>query len=335
MPTTQLAVGRVFTYLNNLGRISRTGPGFRHPVGLGRGAGDVLYVANWGDEFQPNARITKCNLTTQEWLKDIGMAGSGEGQFLWPGGLAVDGDENLYVTDQAAHKIVIFDKEGAFLGKWGDAGSKAGQLNKPSGIEFDNEGNLYVVDTRNNRVQKFTQEGKFLAAFGQEGRSEGQFRMPWGVTVDKQGDVYVADWGNDRVQKFSPEGRYLATLGRPGSGKGELSHPADVAVDRDGDVYVADWGNERVVIFAADGDYVHTIVGDATNLSAWGEALVMASPALQQARARVDLEPEWRLRRPAAIHVGADYKILIAEAQHMRVQVYLKDVKYTEVQFNL
>jgi len=335
MPLTQLAAGRAFTYVDNLGRIGQSSTTFWHPVGLGRGEGDVMYVLNWGNEFTPCARITKVFLTTQEWIADIGEAGSGKGQFLWPGGLAVDSEENLFVTDQANSKVITFSKDGDHLGEWGIRGSGPGQFYMPTGIALDQNENLVIVDSRNNRIQKYTRDGQPLGQFGQGGSGEEQFDLPWGVALDPEDNIYVSDWGNSRVQKLSYEGQHLETIGSPGKGKGELDHPSAVFVDQDGDVYVADWGNERVIIYESDGTYLATIIGDATNLSRWGEDMVTANPDLQKARARVNLEPEWRLRRPAAIHVGNDYKILIGEAQHMRVQVYQKDPAYQDGQFNL
>ena len=159
--------------------------------------------------------------------------------------------------------------------------------------------------------------------------------MPWGIAVDEQNNSYVADWGNNRVQKFTPDGKHQYTIGSPGKGKGQLNHPSDVAIDQDGDIYVADWGNHRVIIYEGDGTYLATINGDATNLSEWGKGLVAANPDLAKARARADLQPESLLWRPSAIHVGSDYKIIIAEAQHMRVQIYQKDPAYQDGQFNL
>ena len=137
------------------------------------------------------------------------------------------------------------------------------------------------------------------------------------------------------MQKFSPDGDYLATIGRSDHEISNVSRPSAVFVDRDGDIYVADWGNERVIIYEPDGTYLATIIGDATNLSHWAQDAVDANPDLKKARDRVNLEPEWRLRRPAALHVGDDYKILIGESQHMRVQVYEKEPNYAEAQFNL
>ncbi len=335
MPQTQVAKGRAFTYLDNLGRIGVSGTTFWHPVGLGRGQDDALYVLNWGNEFSSSTRITKCTLTTQEFIRDIGTTGDGDGEFLWPGGLAVDSQENLYVTDQAASKVVMFTKDGDFLGKWGVKGCGEGQFHMPTGIALDPDGNLWVVDSRNHRVQRYTRDGQFLGQFGQGGSCEGCFDQPWGVAVDSEGSVYVADWGNNRVQKLSPEGEHLATFGQSAHREANVDHPSAVAVDADGDVYVADWGNERVVVYEPDGTFLASIIGDAINLSRWAQDAVDANPDLKKARDRVDLEPEWRLRRPAALHVGADYKILIGEAQHMRVQVYEKEPNFQEAQFNL
>ena len=170
MPQTQIAMGRAFTYLDNLGRIGTSSTTFWHPVGLGRGADDVMYVANWGHEFGAGTRITKCTLATQEFLLDIGSPGSGDGEFLWPGGLAVDDQENLYVTDQAISKVVIFTKDGEFVGKWGSLGSGDGQFNKPTGIALDPDQNFVVVDSQNNRIQRYTRDGQFLGQFGEGGR---------------------------------------------------------------------------------------------------------------------------------------------------------------------
>ena len=334
MAKTQIAAGRTFTYLEAMGRNAQFGQGFSQPVGVARGKGDTIYVASWGSEFAPAARVTKCTLN-HEFIADIGEPGSEDGQFLWPGGIALDSEENIYVTDQSVHKVVRFTNEGTFLGKWGTAGSGDGQLNFPSGVAIDKGDNVYIVDARNHRVQKFTRDGKFLAGWGGEGSGEGQFSLPWGITVDGNGNVYVVDSGNDRVQKFTSEGTYLTTFGSSGTGEGELTRPSGVAVDKDGEVYVADWGNNRVHVYTAEGDYLATFIGDALELSPWARLFVDANPDYVKARARADLEPEWRLRRPVALAVGEDYRILILENQHNRLQIYLKDVGYEDPQFNL
>ena len=334
MPTTQISAGRAFSYSYCLGNNALTGPGFLNPIGVARGSGNMLYVASWGNEANSCARVTKCTLD-HEWITDIGGPGDGDGQFLCPGGLALDKDENVYVSDQSIHKIVMFDKDGGFLGKWGESGSADGQLNRPSGLAFDKDDNLYISDTLNNRVQQFSKDGKFIKAWGEKGSGESQLNMPWGITVDKDGDVYVADWGNDRIQKFSSDGKYLASFGKSGDGKDALNRPSDVAVDKDGDVYIADWGNNRVQVYEPNGTYLVTFIGDAVELSAWGKMTIEANSDYIKARQRANLEPEWRLHRPCAIEVDSQDNIVILESLVNRIQVYIKEREYEDSQFNL
>ena len=345
MPITTIASGRAFTYVDNMGRFGNSETGFQHPVDVAR-RGDMLYVANASDEYNYGNRITKVTLD-HEWIQDIGIPGPGggsvvrlvadigDGQFLWPGGIALDRDENVFITDQPCNNVVVFKSDGAFLGKWGVPGSGNGELDAPSGIAFDDDDELYIADTKNHRVQKFTKDGEYLGEIGCYGKEAGEFDLPWGICLDDDGNIYVADWGNDRVQKLTVDGEHLATFGRPGANKGEVLRPSDVAVDRDGDVYVCDWGNNRVNVYESNGDYLATLVGEATGPSPWFQMSLDANPDMVKAEARADMEPDKYLRRPTAVDVGDDYKILIVESRIHRMQIYQKDPSYEDVRANI
>ena len=243
----------------------------------------------------------------------------------------------MYVSDEATHRISVFDREGTPLSVWGAHGSGEGELDTPSGLAFDADDNLYVADTYNHRVQKFTADGRFLAAFGSEGDGPGEFNLPWGLTVGADGAVYVADWGNDRIQKFSPDGVHLASFGNPGRGDGEFHRPSGVAVDADGYIYVADWGNERVQALDADGRFVQKLRGEAT-LSAWAANFLAVNVEEGEARSRANLEPEidyfvddpheesshiekyfWS---PVSIKLDRDGNLYVIESNRHRIQVY-------------
>ena len=202
-------------------------------------------------------------------------------------------------------------------------------------MRFDSEGNLLIAESRNNRVQRFTKDGKFLAQWSQSGDGSGELNMPNGIHVDNQGDVYVADWGNDRVQKFTPQGKLLAQFGSSGSGTGQLSRPTGVATDKDGDVYVADWGNNRVQVYDADGEFVTSFHGDARELSKSASVFVSANPDFVKARKRADTSKEWTFRRPTAVAVDDQNRILVMESISGRIQFYQKEEDYTDPQFNL
>ena len=208
-------------------------------------------------------------------------------------------------------------------------------LTAPSAFPFDREDNLYIVDGLNHRVQKFTKDGRFLAKWGSQGSKEGQFNTPWGIALDKEGNVYVADWKNDRVQKLSPDGEYLASFGQPGTSDGELYRPTGVAVDKEGDVYVTDWGNDRLNIYTPDGTFLTNLIGDAENLSIWGQAQVDANPDMQKARQRVDLTPQWRFKRPVAVNVDNEGRIMVLETVRYRIQIYIKEKDFVDAPFFL
>ena len=329
---TTVAAGRTFSHSHCIGMYGISGPGFYSPVDFALVSNKILYVINRGSE-EVALRIGK-HTVDHQFLLEFGNYGGGDGQFFFPASIDVDSDENVYISDDHLQRISIFDKEGKFLDKWGKQGSGDGELNGASGIAFDHENKLYVVDSPNHRVQVFTKEGKFLAKWGRQGGGDGEFNLPWGICLDTRGDVYVADWKNSRVQKFSPQGEFLAKFGQTDSGAGEIHRPSAVAVDSEGDVYVTDWARDRLQVFGLDGTFITSLVGDAQQPSPWAQTYIDANPPIIRARKRVDLEPEWRFRRPVAVNVDADDRILVLEIARHRIQVYNKEKDYDEPALN-
>ena len=95
----------------------------------------------------------------EEHRLTFGSFGKAPGQFMWPTGIALDEDENVYVTDEWLNRVSVFDKKGILLSTWGSPGSGDGELNRISGITIDDNGNVYLVDSLNHRVQKFISDG--------------------------------------------------------------------------------------------------------------------------------------------------------------------------------
>ena len=334
MLTTQVA-GRVYNYDYCMGRSQVAGRGFGRPFDFVRGSGDSLYVVSRGHEFVPGQGITKCTLNHELIWEDRGP-GFTKGRSTWPVSVDLDSHENVYVSDDYTCEIFMYDKDGDSLGQWPTTkGSSDGELHGPSGLAFDKEDNLYIVDSLNHRVQMFDIEGKFLTKWGSQGSGEGEFDMPWGIFIDKQGDVYVADWRNSRVQKFSPDGKYLATFGQPGTGDGELFRPTGVATDSEGDVYIVDSGNNRLNIYTSEGVFLTEFIGDAEQLSPWAQATIDVNPDYKKARQRADQTVEWRFRRPVAVNVDDEGRIMVLETGAPRIQVYVKERDFVDAQFNL
>ena len=328
--------GATFRYSHTIGRGEEAGTGFKNPVSVARGEGDLMYVVSRAYDYRSDSkRITVCTVG-EDYIGEIGNAGrlggemmdSGEsdapGSMVWPTSVALDKAGNVYVSDEWLNRIAMFSSDGEWRGAWGTQGDADGEVDQPAGIAFDSEDNLYVVDTGNNRIQKFTKDGQFLAKWGQEGSGDGEFDMPWGIGLDADNNVYIADWRNDRIQKFAPDGSFLMAFGESGSEDGQFNRPADVAVDKEGLIYVADWRNDRVQVFDAEGRFITEIIGDAT-LSKWGITKLDANPDMKMQRDIAQgLEREKFLRGPMGVVVDDQDQVFIVDSQRNRIQIYRK-----------
>ena len=133
---------------------------------------------------------------------------------LNPMGVAVDEDDNIYVTDVESHRLSKFNSDGKLVKTVGGKGGRTGQFKYPYGIALGKDNKLFVCDSDNHRIQVFDTNLKFISCFGKEGRGKGEFRDPCGLTFDLAGDVYVTDCYNHRVQVFSQNGTFLRTFGK-------------------------------------------------------------------------------------------------------------------------
>lgn len=93
-----------------------------------------------------------------------GTRGTGNGQFDYPYGVAVDAHENVYVADTSNHRIQVFNGwSGSYYTQWGTWGSGNGQLWSPAGVAVTDSGWVYVADSGNHRIQVFTSNGTYVS----------------------------------------------------------------------------------------------------------------------------------------------------------------------------
>ena len=320
-------------YSHTIGRAEFSGPGFRNPTAMARGADNVMYVASRSYDYRPDGkRITMCTVDEEfisEFAKGVFEQGDGEavatdGAIIWPTAITVGPDENVYLADENLARISIYSPDGEYLRKWERPGAGNGEWDNPSGLVFGPNDLLYLVDSGNHRVQMLTKDGAYVGQWGEFGSGPGQFNMPWGITVDSAGQVYVADWRNDRIQKFTADGQFLMAFGTSGDGPGQFNRPTDVAVDADGAIYVADWNNDRMQAFHPDGSYAGMTYGEAT-VSQWGLGKLDANPEMWEERKIAQgLEREKQFWGPIAVECDAEGRIFVVESARSRIQVFRK-----------
>lgn len=213
-------------------------------------------------------------------VKAWGDSPAKEATFSNPGGLAIDGSGNLYVTDSYADVVrkitpagVVttlagsIGANGAGYGGYVDGTGAAAQFNFSnygngvSGIALDSSGNVYVADTGNNAIRKITPTGVVttLAGGGAAGYLDGtgtgaSFNSPAGIAVDSSGNIFVVDTYNQVIREITPSGvvsTFAGTAGVTGSADGtgtaaQFAWPQGLAIDGSNNLYVADVNNHAV-----------------------------------------------------------------------------------------
>jgi sugar lactone lactonase YvrE len=193
----------------------------------------------------------------------------GKGMFVFPHGIHVDRDGNVWVTDGqdnlprrargaaadsplppapakvVGHQVIKFSPDGKVLLTLGKAGGNPpnevadlASFYQPNDVITLSNGDILVAEghndtTMSHRIVRFSKDGKYVSAFGKRGSGQGEFVQPHGLALDSQGRLFVADRGNNRIQIVTTDGKFIADWP-------QFSRPSGVAIDRNDMVYSAD-----------------------------------------------------------------------------------------------
>jgi DNA-binding beta-propeller fold protein YncE len=162
---------------------------FNKPADIAFAANGDFYIA----DGYGNSRVVKFN-KSGEFLKTWGKKGKEPGEFNLPHAIQVDAKGDVYVADRENNRIQVFDANGKFLrqlegfapfglfippdqqmfvadgrankvlkmtldGKtlasWGTTGSEPGNFQLPHGLTVARDGAVYVTEITGKRIQKF------------------------------------------------------------------------------------------------------------------------------------------------------------------------------------
>jgi DNA-binding beta-propeller fold protein YncE len=175
----------------------------------------------------------------------------GAGVILFPHGLHVDRDGNVWVTDGLGrngkgHQVFKFSPDGKLLltlGKAGQPGSGPDEFNAPSAVVTAQNGDIFVADghggNTNARIVKFDRDGKFIKTWGHKGSAPGEFDIPHAIAMDSAGRLFVGDRQNNRIQIFDQDGKFIDQWA-------QFSRPSGIYIDKNDVIYVADSESESV-----------------------------------------------------------------------------------------
>jgi sugar lactone lactonase YvrE len=185
------------------------------------------------------------------------VASFGGGMFIWPHGIDVDRDGNVWVTDAVAaqrtpkgdkrgQQVVKFSPQGKVLltlGTPGVTGNDPTHFNSPSDVVVAPNGDVFIADGHNengnNRIVKYSRDGTFIKTWGRTGYAPSEFRAIHAIAIDAAGRIFVGDRGNNRIQIFDQEGKFLTQWT-------QFGRPSGIAFDTRGRILVADSESDDV-----------------------------------------------------------------------------------------
>ncbi|HEY2468106.1 MAG TPA: 6-bladed beta-propeller [Terracidiphilus sp.] len=210
--------------------------------------------------------------------------------------VAVDAEDNIYVTDSDAGKIFVFEPNGKYVRAIGSLKGGEGYFKRPTGIAVDSAAQrIYVTDTLRDEVFVLDMQGNVLETIGKTGEGEGEFNMPTELRLNGP-DLLVVDAMNFRVQVFDRAGRFQFAIGKIGDATGAMFRPKAVSVDSEGDIYIVDalWG--VVQVFNRQGQLLYYFGAKGTHAG------------------------EFQL--PSGLFIDRDDKVYVVDSFNRRVQVF-------------
>lgn len=198
----------------------------------------------------------------------------GKGSFYANGGVYLDTDGTLYLTDIEGHTIRKVTPDGTITtigGKYGLPGGDNGPLanakfKEPSDIVKDSKGNFFVSNMANKQIKKITPLANNPTVSTFVGTNFA-FLAPRRLAIDSKDNLYLLD-GEYHLRKITPDGKIITLIGNNKTGhkdgplaSAQFDKLAGIAIDRDNTIYLAEnapYGRIRKI---TPDQQVTTIVG--------------------------------------------------------------------------
>jgi DNA-binding beta-propeller fold protein YncE len=256
--------------------------GMDQPVGMALDNDANIYVANANSSSILNPAVYPPGSGAAGVLP-IDLTTNLAGFFVQPTGIALDTDQNVYITDFS--DVFIFSSLTAGFTPLATLHGDLTEISEAAGIALDANANIYLTndasDLLGDRVTVYPagSSGNTPPSGVIVGSNTG-LAFPAGVAVDSALNIYVANPATDAITVYAP-GNYgnvtpKATISGPSTG---LNTPTGITIDSEGLIYVTNQGgyegdNLSVTVYAAES------TGNATPLT------TITGPITQLARPR-------------------------------------------------
>jgi len=161
-----------------------------HDVGIDPTTGE-LFVGDY--ELDTVRRFSP----TGELLATYGGTGRGPGLYDGVWGISTDSEGNVYVADTFNYRVQKLDRDGAYLGEWGQLTDVT--FVKPTGVFVDASDRVYVCDSLADTIYVFDTAGNVLERWDLAA-IVGSRSEPEDIVIDAAGvHIYIGEVRGHRV----------------------------------------------------------------------------------------------------------------------------------------
>lgn len=191
---------------------------------------------------------TGCVPEKFQFEKEIGKAGTGEGEFLNATDLELSLNGNLVISDAGNTRFKVLSPDGKFIFEAGNRGHENYKLATISGIGINPlTGDIWACDQRGSKIVRFDPDGRPNL------RITEKLRFPMDIALDRQGYAYVIMSRNPQINKYDADGKFIGAIG--GSGKAAFIFPTTITFHQD-HLFITDFGGKRIVKLDTKGNFV-------------------------------------------------------------------------------
>lgn len=219
-------------------------------------------------------------------IRVIGEKGKKRGQFVYPYGLVITSQGNLWVGDPEKNTVEQFDIQGNFTkeiigqkdnikpglmardqnriyisdlqGKkiyiYNELGEKKGEylgnFSSPQGLAISKNKRLWVGDAGViSTIKVLSDEGLVEKQIQSDAKNKSYFTTVRGLALDSSDRLFAVDSMAHKIKVFNQKGELMFQFGGSGVGNHQFNFPNGIFVDATDRIYIADRFNKRIQIW--------------------------------------------------------------------------------------
>jgi len=178
----------------------------------------AVAVNSYGQIYIGNSGAGSVDIYDADSLQQIGMLGSGDGEFRKPVAIAIDSAGTIYVADEQTRIVKVFNPDGSYRFSFGGHETDGEGFHHPISIAINEATDeILVLDIAAGItaafIQVFEMDGTFKQRFVASGEGDGTLLFrPLGIAVDDASQIYISDTYTSRVIVYDSAGSYLGRI---------------------------------------------------------------------------------------------------------------------------